>query len=24
LSGLKDIVKVRINHLGDIVSIGEY
>ena len=24
LSGLKDIVKVCINHLGDIVSIGEY
>ena len=24
LSGLKDIVKVRMNHLGDIVSIGEY
>ena len=24
LSGIKDIVKVRMNHLGDIVSIGEY
>ncbi len=24
LVGIKDIVKVRINHLGDIVSVGEY
>lgn len=24
LSGIKDIIKVRINHLGDIVKVGEY